>query len=203
MSFDLNRNPIDHFKALFAEAEKNVSKDSNAMSLATVGPDGVPSLRTVLFKGLTENGFCFYTNYQSQKARELDSHSRASLLFFWSVMDLQIRIQGLVKKLSAEKSDEYFSSRPRLSQIGAWASAQSARISSLQELEEKVSAYEQKFQGKEIPRPPHWGGYEVIPLQIEFWFGKQGRLHERYVFERSEAQASQGIQQWTTYMKSP
>ncbi|MCE3009774.1 MAG: pyridoxamine 5'-phosphate oxidase [Proteobacteria bacterium] len=203
MSFDLNQNPFDHFKALFAEAEIKVPKDPNAMSLATVGPDGAPSLRTVLFKGLTDNGFIFYTNYESQKGTEIEAHPRVSLLFFWSVMDLQVRIQGTVTKLSAEKSDEYFKSRPRLSQIGAWASAQSQKIFSIQQLEEQVKSFEAKFQGLPIPRPPHWGGFEVIPWQIEFWFGKQGRLHERYVYERSLSDARHGIAQWEAYMKSP
>ncbi len=196
--FKADQDPLENFNALFAEAEKAVIKDVNAMSLATVSEKGFPRVRVVLFKGLVRGGFSFYTNYQSPKAEELVLNSRASLLFFWSALDVQIRIEGTTAALSPSESDRYFASRPRLSQIGAWASHQSEQISDLQELEARVARLEIKYDGQEIPRPPFWGGYHVLPLKIEFWFGRTGRLHERYVFDRSTVESP-----WTSAMLSP
>lgn len=197
--FDFAKDPLENFKIQFSSAEASVTKDVNAMSLATVGKDGRPSVRTVLFKGLLDNGFTFYTNYQSQKAQEILLRPEVSLLFFWKEIDQQVRIEGLVKKISRENSEKYFSSRPRQSQIGAWASAQSSELQSLEELERVASEVEAKFRGQEIPCPPHWGGFVVDPTLIEFWFGQTGRLHHRYVYEKKNLNDAH----WRKYLKFP
>ncbi len=197
-SFDFSRDPFQHFQDLYRQAEGQIPKDPNAMSLATVSREGTPSVRTVLFKGLVRGGFSFYTNYESPKAMDLLSSGKAALLFFWPAMDVQVRITGSVEKLTRQESESYFATRPRLSQLGAWASAQSQKIGSLEELEKKVKDLEVKYAGQSIPCPPHWGGFHVLPLKIEFWFGRQGRLHERYVYERQNLQSP-----WETSVRSP
>ena len=197
--FDFAKDPLQNFQIQFSSAEKSITKDVNAMSLATVGKDGKPSLRTVLFKGLLESGFTFYTNYQSQKAQEILLRSEVSLLFFWKEIDQQIRIEGIVQKLSRETSEKYFSTRPRESQIGAWASAQSTELKSLEDLDRVATEVEAKFRGQEIPCPPHWGGFLVRPTMIEFWFGQKGRLHHRYIFEKKNVNDAH----WRKYLKFP
>lgn len=194
--FDFQRDPLSNFQDLFAEIESKVSKDPNAMSLATVDALGKPSLRTVLFKGLHQGAFSFYTNYDSEKSKALVAHPHASSLFFWSAFDLQVRVEGICEKMSRSDSEAYFKTRPRLSQIGAWASRQSQKISGPEELAAWVKEAEHQFSGKDVPCPPHWGGWLLRPRLIEFWFGQQGRLHDRYVYE------SQGAD-WIRYMKSP
>lgn len=198
MAFDFNEDPFKNFTELFSQAESLIPKDPNAMQLATCDLNGVPSVRTVLFKGIVRNGFSFYTNYQSQKAQELLQTGRAALLFYWPVMDIQIRISGHVEQLTRSESESYFNSRPRLSQIGAWASAQSQKIASTEELQRKVDAFEEKFSGKEVECPEHWGGFHVLPLEMEFWFGQQGRLHHRFVYQRSDLKSD-----WQRFQKSP
>jgi pyridoxamine 5'-phosphate oxidase len=195
--FDFSKDPFEHFEFLLAEAKKHVSKDHNAMALATC-VQNTPSVRTVLYKGLVRGGLSFYTNYDSQKAQELEQTKKAAALFFWAPLEEQIRVEGVVEKLTREESEAYFKTRHRLSQIGAWASAQSHRIESFEELQEKVHALEHRFKNQEVPCPPYWGGFHLLPLRFEFWFGRSGRLHERYVYERADLQSS-----WQTYMKSP
>lgn len=197
-SFDFQRDPFEHFQELYRSAEAQIPKDPNAMYLATVSSDGTPSVRTVLYKGLVRGGVSFYTNYESPKSQDLLSTGKASVLFHWPAMDLQIRITGPVEKLTRAESEAYFASRPRLSQLGAWASPQSQKIQSHEELETRVEEFERKFAGQAIPCPPHWGGFHVLPLKFEFWFGRTGRLHERYVYERAALDKP-----WETSVRSP
>jgi len=197
-SFDFKTDPFVHFEELFNEAQSKISKDPNAMSLATVSKAGVPSVRTVLFKGLIRKGFSFYTNYESPKAQDLIETGKAALLFYWPSLETQIRLEGLAAKLTRAESESYFASRPRLSQLGAWASHQSQKIKDHEELERRVIAFEEKFKGQNVPCPPYWGGFHLLPLKFEFWFARSGRLHERYVFERQELEGS-----WETSTRSP
>lgn len=191
-------DPIQAFVQEFAGAVAEQVPQPEAMALATVNQQGTPAVRMVLYKGIIRGGFSFYTNYQSPKAEQLNSAGKASVVFFWPVLNQQVRVTGNIEKLSAAESEEYFQSRPRLSQIGAWASEQSQKITSLEELEAKVEALSKKFEGKPIPRPEHWGGYLLSPTIIEFWYGKEGRLHERYVYERSSLTSS-----WSHFLRSP
>ncbi len=197
-SFDFTINPYDNFEHYFALAKTKIPKDPNAMSLATCSAQGAPSVRTVLFKGLVRGGFSFYTNYESQKARELLATERAALLFYWPVLDMQVRIEGVAAKLTATESATYFRTRARLSQIGAWSSQQSQKIKSHAEVEARVAEYEKKFAEQEIPCPPFWGGIHVVPLSMEFWFAREGRLHDRFVYQRSSLDSH-----WQNLMKSP
>jgi pyridoxamine 5'-phosphate oxidase len=197
-SFDFLKDPFEHFSELFSDAKLKIPKDPNAMSLATVSKDGVPSVRTVLFKGLVRDGFSFYTNYESPKAQDLIATEKAALLFYWPSLDMQIRLQGPVKKLTREESENYFATRPRLSQLGAWASHQSQKIKDHEELEQRVKDFDQKFANQNVPCPPYWGGFHLLPLKFEFWFARSGRLHERYVYERQTLQAA-----WETSVRSP
>jgi|694.fasta_scaffold00844_16 pyridoxamine 5'-phosphate oxidase len=175
----VSSDPIEQFGFWWKEALKSEIDEVNAMTLATATADAVPAARIVLLKGFDRKGFVFFTNYESNKAADLEMNPRASLVFFWKELERQVRISGTVEKVSEEESDHYFSSRPKGSRIGAWASPQSSVISSRDIIEEKVAALAQSFEGKEIPRPLHWGGYRVIPLQIEFWQGRSSRLHDR------------------------
>ena len=180
-------NPIDEFRALFAQAQavdRARLPDPTAMSLATVSADGAPSVRIVLLKGVDERGFVFYTNLRSRKGRELAAAPRAALCFYWAPLDVQIRIEGSVQAVSDEEADAYFASRARESQIGAWASAQSESLVSMEQLRERVADVEARFAGVAVPRPPHWSGRRVRPRRIEFWHAGAHRLHERRVFER-------------------
>ena len=176
---DVDTNPIRQFQQWWNEALNSNIEEPNAMALATTNKHGKPSARIVLLKGLSNDGFVFYTNYESRKAGELKENPHAALLFFWKELERQVRIEGSITKTSEQESAEYFSSRPQLSKIGAWSSPQSSVIPSRDELEKNVSKYQQQFGDGEIPRPPHWGGYIVKPTVIEFWQGRRNRLHDR------------------------
>lgn len=173
-------NPIELFQKWFYEAdESNGVHEANAMNLSTIGLDGFPKNRIVLLKRFTWEGFVFYTNYTSEKGRALEENKQVCLSFFWPFLERQIIIKGVVEKLSTNLSDGYFETRPRGSQIGAWASDQSSVAVNKQELEEEQRRLEKKFEGILIPRPKHWGGYIVKPISLEFWQGRPNRLHDR------------------------
>lgn len=177
-------DPIAHFKDWLAEASESEPNDANAMSVASVGPDGMPSVRMVLLKDVDNAGFVFYTNYESQKGRELLSHRKAAICFHWKSLRRQVRVEGNVETVSDDEADAYFASRPRDSRIGAWASDQSRPMEGRFELEKKVAKFAAKYAIGDVPRPPHWSGFRIIPTRIEFWRDRPFRLHERQNFVR-------------------
>lgn len=181
---DVAADPFEQFGRWWQEALNSEVDEVNAMTLATATKTGIPSARIVLLKGYDEKGFVFFTNYESHKAKELVENPHASLVFFWKELERQVRIDGAVEKVSAAESDAYFQSRPEGSQIGAWASPQSAVIQNRRIIETNVVKYTEAFAGKPIPRPDHWGGYRVLPVCIEFWQGRSSRLHDRFRFTR-------------------
>ena len=176
---DIESNPISQFSKWWDEAIEAEVDEANAMTLATVTKEGKPNARIVLLKGFNEEGFVFYTNYRSRKAVELDLNPFACIVFFWRELERQVRIEGMVKMVSPEASDEYFLQRPVASRIGAWSSPQSEVIQNRDILLNNVRKYEEQFQDGNIPRPPHWGGYLIIPDIVEFWQGRSNRLHDR------------------------
>jgi pyridoxamine 5'-phosphate oxidase len=193
----LPEGPFELFAAWLGDAEASGMTDPNAMTLATAGADGRPSARTVLLRGVGEDGFRFFTNRTSLKGRQLTENPRAQLLFFWREIGRQILVHGKVDQLSDEESDAYFESRPRESRIGAWASEQGSVIESREELLARVEEAGQRFEGDNVPRPPHWGGYIVRPEAIEFWQAGEFRLHDRFVYRRSDGGP------WVTERLSP
>ncbi|CAB3757228.1 pyridoxamine 5'-phosphate oxidase [Burkholderia sp. MSh2] len=195
---DVAPDPFAQFDRWFKEALAAKLPEPNTMTLATVGDDGRPSARIVLIKGVDERGFVFFTNYDSRKGRDLAAHPQAALLFYWIELERQVRIEGRIEKTSAEESDRYFASRPLGSRIGAWASAQSAVIDSRATLEASEKAVSERY-GDNPPRPPHWGGYRLVPDSIEFWQGRPSRLHDRLLYTR-ESDASPG---WSISRLSP
>jgi len=176
-------DPIEQFRIWLAEADEAQIYEPNAMVVATIDPDGAPSIRTVLLRGVSDEGFAFYTDYTSHKGRALQAHPEVAAVFPWYTLHRQVKIRGLAEKVSPADSDAYFETRPRDSRIGAWASDQSQPIGSRGELEEKVAQMEQKFDGVgEVPRPEKWGGFLIRPHSIEFWAGRRSRLHDRIRF---------------------
>ena len=187
-------DPFQRFATWYAEAVKAIPKDPNAMVLSTVGETGRPSARVVLLKGFDTRGFVFYTNLESRKGRELASHPAASLTFHFGPLGRQVRVEGQVETVTPEEADAYFATRARGSQVGAWASTQSASLPSRETLLARVAEVEATYQGKPIPRPANWSGYRLVPDRIEFWTGRENRLHERDVFQRAAPDAPWTVQ---------
>jgi pyridoxamine 5'-phosphate oxidase len=180
-------DPLTQFNHWWDEAMASHIDEINAMTLATVSADGTPEARIVLLKGVDPRGFVFYTNYDSHKGAAMAAHPKACLVFFWKELERQVRITGSVEKVSAAESDQYFHSRPAGSQLGAWASPQSQVIRNREVLDTNLETYGHKYAGSEIPRPPHWGGYRVLPESVEFWQGRASRLHDRLLYTHEKA----------------
>jgi pyridoxamine 5'-phosphate oxidase len=182
---DLNPDPFKQTGKWLKEAIDSGEAEPNAMTLATAGPSGFPHARIVLLKEIQAQGLVFYTNYESDKGEEMAYCHNVAVLFFWPLLERQIRVEGAVEKIPAEVSDLYFASRPRASQLGAWASPQSRVVPDFACLENNYASVSKKFEGQEVPRPSHWGGYVIKPRKFEFWQGRAGRLHQRYRYQPS------------------
>lgn len=193
---DVDSNPIVQFEKWFKQAVDSKVNEPNAMTVCTVNKDGLPSARIVLLRNFNETGFVFYTNYNSRKGREIAKNKACCFLFFWPELERQVRIEGILKKQTKEESDAYFNSRPRGSKLGAWTSEQSAVVDSREALDKAYLEMDEKFEGEEVPRPEHWGGYVLEPNTIEFWQGRPSRLHDRLLFTKL-------ADEWTTERLAP
>ncbi len=193
----VKKDPLDQFAKWMEEAVKAKIHEPNAMVVSTSALGGKPSARVVLLRGFGDNGFVFYTNYNSRKGKELKRNPFGCFTFYWPELQRQVRVEGIIKKVATTVSDKYFRSRPRPSQIGAWASEQSDTLVSRETLERRVKELEEKFKGKNIPRPPHWGGYQLKPVRIEFWQGRPSRLHDRILYTQV------GYRLWKTERLAP
>ncbi len=191
-------DPLALFDAWFSEAQHSEPRVANAMQLATVRADGAPRVRTVLLKGHDPSGFVFYTNLDSQKGHDLDHEPRVGLLFHWKTLERQVHVYGRASRVSPEEADAYFASRPRGSQLGAWASQQSRPLPSREVLEASVAEVTLRYQDQPVPRPPHWSGFRVAPSEIEFWQGQESRLHDRVVFLRQSLEGA-----WARELRYP
>lgn len=185
MENTLRADPLEQFTIWYREAQAIVTKYPDAMTLATAGKDGKPTARIVLFKGFKNGGFSFYTNYESRKGKEILANPFAALCFYWPILDRQVRVEGRLEKMSQEESLEYFQSRPRESQISAWASPQSREIPDREFLDQRIEEMRSKFEGKEIPLPPFWGGFILVPEAVEFWMEMPSRRHDRFRYVRN------------------
>ncbi|HEY1932753.1 MAG TPA: pyridoxamine 5'-phosphate oxidase [Acetobacteraceae bacterium] len=181
---DPSHDPFARFQEWMAEAEANEPSEPNAMTVATATRDGVPSARAILLKGVDRRGFVFYTNLHSRKAGELAANSHVALLFHWKSLGRQVRIEGIVEPVTDVEADAYFASRPRISRLGAWASDQSRPLPDRVTLERRLAEFEKLYPGDDIPRPPHWSGFRVIPRHFEFWQNMDFRLHDRTIYAR-------------------
>lgn len=182
---DLLPDPLALVRRWFGEAQAAGAPQADAMTLATADADGRPSARVVLLKAIDERGLVFFTNYESRKAHELEANPHAALVLLWATLERQVRVTGHVERVSGEESDAYFATRPRGSQLGAWASEQSRPLPDRALLEERWAALEVRFGAAPVPRPPHWGGYRVVPREIEVWQGRANRLHDRFAYVRA------------------
>lgn len=195
-------DPFELFSVWFAEAKTSEPNDPNAMSLATATPDGRPSVRIVLCKGVDGRGFVFYSNRESRKGEELAGNPHVHLNFHWKSLRRQVRIDGIAAPVDNQEADAYFASRPRDSQLGAWASEQSRPLRDRETFERRLAAFSAKFEGRPVPRPPHWTGWRVTPRQIEFWQDRPNRLHDRLVYRR-DGDASAATAAWSTCLLYP
>ena len=194
----LYKTALETFNALLEQAQQSQDPEPTAMTVATVGADGRPAARTVLLKTVDERGFVFFTNFNSRKGKHLAANPQAALLFHWKHLQegVQVKIEGTVEPVSAAEADAYFAVRPRGSQIGAWASLQSQALASRELFEQRVADVEKQYEGIDVPRPPHWSGFRVVPERIEFWYGARFRLHERQCYQRVDGT-------WTQVMLYP
>ena len=186
--FEEDNNPINLFKKWFSKAKETEINDPNAVAIATSDNNNQPSVRMVLLKGLSDKGFVFYTNFNSKKSNDLKLNKKASMCFHWKSLRRQVRVSGSVEKVADSEADDYYNSRPYKNKIGAWASSQSETLKNRQEFLEKVKNFENKYPSNNVPRPPYWSGWRLIPVQIEFWLDGEGRIHERlnYVQRNNE-----------------
>lgn len=185
---DLDPDPLRYFERWFDDARRAAVYEPNAMALASLGPEQQPSVRIVLLKGLDERGLTFFTNFESRKGQELDAARKAAATFWWGPLERQVRFEGAVERVEDEVADAYFRSRPEGARLGAWASRQSTALASRADLEAEVARHAARFAGAEIPRPPFWGGYRLRPHRVEFWQGRQDRLHDRLLYQLDQDQ---------------
>ena len=179
-------NPIELFKKWFAEAEKSEINDPNAVAVATSSKDNQPNVRMVLLKGLSDKGFVFYTNFNSKKGIELKENLKASMCFHWKSLRRQVRVVGSVEEVTKKEADDYYNSRPYKNKIGAWASSQSEILNKREDFIKQIGTYEKKYPSNNVPRPPHWSGWRLLPSQIEFWLDGEGRIHERLNYKKEK-----------------